>query len=943
MNYKDTLNLPRTEFPMKADLVKREPDRFRKWEAEGLYHRILESRRGRPKFVLHDGPPFANGDVHIGTALNKILKDIIIRYKTLTGHYAPYVPGWDCHGLPIEFKVVQDLARAGVSGADPAMIRQACHQYAMKFVQIQREQFKRLGVLGDWANPYLTLSPDYEAAELRLFAEMVEQGLVYRGRKPVYWSIPCRTALAEAEVEYKEHISPSIYVKFPVVGQPDMYVLIWTTTPWTLPANLAVAYNSGLPYVVVKVGAERFILCAGLVEAVAGKCGWSEYQVTPIPVAELERIEYKHPFCERTGRLYPGDEFVQADTGTGLVHIAPGHGLEDYELGLRVGLPVYSPLDDDGRFVRTGDLPVEAQLPEHMLGKSVLERDGQSEANAVVLDELRRRGALLYQEQYVHSYPHCWRSKTPVVFRALDQWFIRIDHPLETTAGRKTLRELALEAIAEVNWVPAWGRNRIEAAVRSRPDWCISRQRSWGVPLPVFYDRDQKPILDPAVIRNVAALVEKHGSDVWFVKSVSELWALVRPDGWSGPEPAGKSNETLDVWIDSGVSWGAVVARRPELAGAEKPFQSDLYIEGSDQHRGWFQSSLLLALAIGRAAPFKTVLTHGFLVDADREKISKSRQDQGQYVKPQTAEAYVNKWGADILRLWVASQDFRGDIVVSEDRIAKVAETYRVIRNAFRFQLSNLYDFDPARHAIPYENMTGLDRWVLGEFSELERQVRAAYEAFEFHVVYQRVAQFVAVELSAVYHDIIKDRLYTLAPDALPRRAAQTALWKMLVGLCQMLSPILVFTTDEVWEHIPGRSVDTVHMSVWEPTGFARSETGRFLERIRQMTLPKLEEKRQAGLIGKSLEAKVTIRCNPSMYSVLDSNRADLQERLVVSDLELVLDEALTEPVIEVEHAPGRKCERCWRWTTDVGSDSTHPTLCSRCVDTLTGLGSRLG
>ena len=943
MNYKDTLNLPQTDFPMKADLVKREPDRFAMWEKTGLYKRILNGRDGCPRFVLHDGPPFANGDVHIGTALNKILKDIIVRVKTLFGFYAPYVPGWDCHGLPIEFKVVQELTQKGTHRADPLAIRRACREYALKYVEIQRKQFKRLGVLGDWENAYLTLSPEYEAEELRFFAGLVEKGFVYRGKKPVYWSIPCRTALAEAEVEYKDHVSPSIYVKFPVVGMPDTYVLIWTTTPWTLPANLAVAYNSTFQYVKVTVGIEKYIMYSGLVESVASKCSWKHYKVEPLETDTLEKIEYKHPFCERTGRLYPGDEFVESSTGTGLVHIAPGHGLEDYELGCRVGLPIYSPIDDDGRFIYTDDLPQDAQMPESFLGKSVLEVNGKSEANEVVLNELRRRALLLNAEEYLHSYPHCWRSKTPVIFRAMHQWFIKIDHPINVEGRMVTLRELALEEIGRVNWIPAWGQNRIEAAVRSRPDWCISRQRSWGVPLPVFYDSNRNPILDAEIIRRVADLIEAHGSDIWFEKSVNELWALVRPPAWAGADPVEKSSDTLDVWIDSGVSWRAVVARRPELRGDPKPFQSDLYIEGSDQHRGWFQSSMLLALAGEGAAPFKTVLTHGFLVDADREKISKSAQAQGMYDKPQTAEAYVNKWGADIIRLWVASQDFRADIVVSEERIAKVAESYRVIRNALRFQLSNLYDFDPAIHTVPYEQLNGLDRWILGRFSALEAQIRKAYEEYEFHEVYQRLIQFVAVDLSAIYHDIIKDRLYTLAPNAIQRRAAQTVLWQILVGMCHMLAPILVFTAEEAWERIPGRPAETVHMSRWIPTNYPKCPTGEFLEEIRQKTLPKLEEKRQAKLIGKSLEAKVIIRCSGSTYDTLKANEADLLERLCVSQVEVVRVDGHPDLQIEVVHAEGKRCERCWRWTTDVGTFAEHPTICGRCRATLEEITKRSG
>ena len=740
MEYKDTLNLPRTDFAMRADLVTREPQRLEKWQQANLYAKIQAARAAAPKFVLHDGPPFANGDVHIGTALNKILKDIIIKYQTLRGKSAPYIPGWDCHGLPIEFKVSQDMRKAGDTSADASTIRKACEVYARKYIDLQRTQFKRLGVLGDWENPYLTLNKEYEADELRLFADIVAKGFVYRGKKPVYWSIPCRTALAEAEVEYADHVSQSVFVKFPVVGQPNTFIVIWTTTPWTLPANLAVAYNEKLQYVTAKVGDEIFIVFRGLLPVVAEKCGWANYTETPFPAEQLATLQYQHPFCHRTGKAFAAD-FVTSDTGTGFVHIAPGHGLDDYNLGRQNGLPIYSPVDDDGKLAFSNELPVEQQMPAEMVGKSILEKHGKSDANEAVLHELRVRHALLHQENYHHSYPHCWRSKTPVIFRAMDQWFIKINHA--------QFREQALAEIDRVKWIPDWGVNRIKGAVQSRPDWCISRQRTWGVPIPAFYDANNEPMLDAQIVRNAADLIEKHGSNVWFEKSAAELWALVKPANWAGAEAVAKSNDTLDVWIDSGSSSRAVLKQRQELQHAGKNgdevWQADVYLEGSDQHRGWFQSSLLLSLAGNGAAPFKTVLTHGFMVDADREKISKSKQ--GAYEKPQTAEAYVKKYGADVVRLWVASQDYRSDIVVSEERINKVGETYRGIRNALRYQLSNLYDFDPASHIVADKDLTGLDRWILGEFAKLEAEVLAAYDQYEFHVVYQKLSQFIAVEL----------------------------------------------------------------------------------------------------------------------------------------------------------------------------------------------------
>jgi len=1008
MDCKDTLNLPRTDFPMRADLVAREPERLKKWESAKLYDKIQAARAGAPKFVLHDGPPFANGDVHIGTALNKILKDIIVKYKTLRGFSVPYIPGWDCHGLPIEFKVSQEMRKefeskwpeerkkhedlwkdktdpalieAGIKGMaqhqylSPKNLRERCEAYARKYIDIQRTQFKRLGVLGDWANPYLTLNKEYEAEQLRLFADLVEQGFVYRAKKPVYWCIPCRTALAEAEVEYRDHISPSIYVKFPVVGQPGTSIIIWTTTPWTLPANLAVAYNSTFSYSLVRVGEEQFIVSASLLPELAGKCSWKNYKlVRSLDGGRLRHMEYRHPFCDRTGKLFAGDAFVDSATGTGFVHIAPGHGLEDYTLGLEQGLPIFSPVTDDGCFAWTNDPEYGRQMPDALIGKSILEKKhGKSEANEAVLALLREKAALLHQEDYSHSYPHCWRSKTPVVFRAMDQWFIRVDH--------EKLRERALAEIERVQWIPDWGKSRIEAAVKGRPDWCISRQRTWGVPIPAFFDAQGKPILDARIVRKFADWFEEHGSNAWFNFGINDAQRLlvaahareiIPPEAWN--LDLKKSNDTLDVWIDSGSSSRTVLMQRAELrhdsfgvpplggpsnarateppkGGTTNAWQADMYLEGSDQHRGWFQSSLLLSLAGNGAAPFKTVLTHGFMVDADREKISKSRQSQGAYEKPQTAEAYVKKWGADILRLWVASQDFRNDIIVSEERIAKVAETYRVIRNALRYQLSNLYDFDPAKHAVADDKLTGLDRWILGEFSKLESEVIKAYDAYEFHVVYQKVSQFIAVELSAIYHDVIKDRLYTDPPNSPRRRSTQTALYRLVTGLCQMLAPILAFTADEAWEFVPGKKAGSAHEVGWQPTDFAVSESEQTnwekLFALREQVLVALEKARQEKHIGKALEAWVRIDAPRAETEFASKYQADLKELLNVSHLNFqVVPETtighgggemlVAKSQILVRHAQGfacHKCERCWHWEADVGKHAEHPPLCGRCVE----------
>jgi isoleucyl-tRNA synthetase len=931
VDYKNTLNLPRTDFPMKADLVAREPQRLQKWETGRLYERIQAARAKADSFILHDGPPFANGDVHIGTALNKILKDFIVKYHTLRGRRAPYVPGWDCHGLPIEFKVSQEMRKAGQTDSDPVAIRKACDAYARKYIDIQRTQFKRLGVLGEWERPYLTLNKEYEADELRMFADIVAQGFVYRGKKPVYWSIPCRTALAEAEVEYNDHVSQSVYVKFPLLDQPDTFAVIWTTTPWTLPANLAIAYNSTFSYSLVRVGGEAYIVSTMLLDTVAQKCGWQNFEIIrSIHGDQLSAVHFQHPFCNRTGRFFAGDAFVENTTGTGFVHIAPGHGLEDYNLGRQNGLPIYSPVDDDGCFTHTNDLPIDAQMPAHMLGKSILEKHGKSEANEVVLEELRGRNALLHREDYSHSYPFCWRSKTPVIFRAMDQWFINIDH--------KNFRQNALTAIDSVNWIPDWGKNRIEAAVKTRPDWCISRQRTWGVPIPAFYDAKGEAILDPAIVRNVADLVEKHGSNVWFEKPAAELWNSVRPKGWTGAEATSKSNDTLDVWIDSGSSSRSVLMRRTELHGNHK-CQADMYLEGSDQHRGWFQSSLLLSLAGNGMPPYRAVLTHGFMVDADREKISKSKQGQGGYEKPQTSEAYIKKYGADIVRLWVASQDFRNDIIVSDERINKVSETYRGIRNALRYQLSNLYDFDPGKHTVAPDKLTPLDRWILGEFARLETEVAAAFDRYEFHVAYQRLSQFAAVELSAVYHDVVKDRLYTDAANSHRRRSTQTAIYCLLTGLCRMLAPVLVFTADEAWEFVPGDKPESVHLAEWQPSKFslAGDEAALWKEllNVRDMALPELEKARQAKTIGKALEAKLTLRISEEAAARLTGHRETLRELLNVSQLDIAGGTTQHVEAV-VSRADGQKCERCWHWETDVGVHPDHPTICGRCVAAVT-------
>jgi isoleucyl-tRNA synthetase len=893
-NYKETLLLPKTDFPMKADLVKREPERQARWEQTGLYQQVLAARAGAPTFVLHDGPPFANGDVHMGTALNKILKDLVVKSRSMLGFRAPYVPGWDCHGLPIEFKVVKESR-----GLAPAEIRRRAEEFARKYIDIQRGQFKRLGVLGDWANPYLTLDPAYEAEIIRAFAGLVEKGLVYQSKKPVYWSTGAQTALAEAEVEYAPRTDPAIYVKFRVLNPPwpggQASMVIWTTTPWTLPANVAIAIDPRAEYVVGDFGAsEPLVIARALVEAFQKDTGLALVrELAAVPGSDLAGLAAQHPFLSRTAKVIPAD-FVTMDTGTGQVHIAPGHGKDDYLAGQQHGLPVLSPVDDYGR------LTEECGVPE-WAGKYVFD------ANAEIVAFLRGKGALLAEQKYAHDYPHCWRSKTPIVFRAVEQFFVKVD----------AIRTAALKAIDETQWVPAWGRNRIYGTVEARPDWCISRQRTWGVPLPVFYDAQGAPLVDAAIARKVADLVEQHGTNLWFEKD--DAW-------WAAqlglPADTSRRNDTLDVWIDSGVSHTAVLRKHPD-----QHFPADVYLEATDQHRGWFQSSLMTSVALHGVAPYKTVITHGFVVDKDtKKKISKS--EQGGYKKPMEAEYFVGKYGADIVRLWAASTQFTDDVPFSEENFTRVSEGYRGFRNVLRILLANLHDF-PAGQQASNQGQTTVDRWVLSRLQSVIAKCRTAYEAYDFRAVFETLNNFCTVDLSALYIDVTKDRMYCDRADSPRRRATQGVMHACFEAITRLLAPILAFTADEAWE-FSGRTT-SVHLETFpeaDPTRRDEAAEAKISEwlRLRGVVYQQaIEPARQAKTIAKSLEGAVTLALPaPTVFA---ADQAELEEFFIISELTLT---AGPEPHATVIRSGQKQCARCWRHVP-----LQTENLCTRCSEAL--------
>ena len=844
MEYKDTLNLPKTDFPMRANLPQNEPKQVEKWQREGTYFQILEANQERPKFILHDGPPYANGNIHIGHALNKILKDIIVKYKAMTGNAAPYVPGWDCHGLPIELQVEKNIGRAKKLALSKAEIRRLCKEYAEKYISIQRDEFKRLGVLGDWERPYRTLDPAYEAQEVRELGKIAASGALYRQKKPVYWCASCVTALAEAEVEYEDHTSPSIYVKFAVKDSQGLFpvdpvrgtfFVIWTTTPWTLPANQAIAVHPKFMYRLVKTPKGELIINQELIPSVMEACGIApeEYQTTggAWPGTELEGIVCRHPWIDRDSKIILGD-FVTQDQGTGSVHIAPGHGQEDYEVGLRYGLPVVAPVDAEGKFTdEAGDLK----------GESVFKADPR------IIQKLTEHGALLKEEKLSHSYPHCWRCKNPVIFRATEQWFISME--------TKGLRQSALDAIESVRWIPPWGKDRIRGMLESRPDWCISRQRSWGVPIPAVYCRKcNRAVLTQELCNHVAAIFEKEGSDAWFIRPVDELVpvTLTCPD-CAGHDFA-REEDILDVWFDSGVSWASVVEQDPRLGG-----RADLYLEGSDQHRGWFHTALLTSLATRGRAPYDSVLTHGFTLDGKGRKMSKSL---GNVIAPQEI---MKKSGAEILRLWVAAEDFREDVRISDEILSRLVEAYRRLRNTARFLISNLYDFAPDKDAVQTAQLDEMDRWILQRTQNVLSRCREAYDNYEFHAVYHTLNNFCSVDLSAQYLDIVKDRLYCEGTRSNTRRAAQTTLYRILDTLVHLMAPILSFTAEEIWNYMPDkeRRAGSVFLSrIPEPdASLGDPQLADKWDRIfkeRSEVLKALEQARAAGIIGHSLDAKVS-------------------------------------------------------------------------------------
>ncbi|BHH82984.1 isoleucine--tRNA ligase [Desulforhopalus sp. 52FAK] len=935
MDYRDTLNLPKTGFKMKANLAQKEPMVLKRWQKEGLYQMIQEQNKEKPLFILHDGPPYANGNIHLGTAFNKILKDIILRSKRMAGFNAPYVPGWDCHGLPIEHNVDKELGEK--KNTIPKLSkRAACRKYANKWIKTQKEQFKRLGVLGDWDDPYLTINYSYEAAIAREFNKFLLSGAVVRNRKPVYWCSTCTTALAEAEVEYHDHTSPSIYVKFragedfsdidPALGGDNVYFVIWTTTPWTLPANLGVAMHPDFTYAAVKVGSETWILAEDLVEQVMTETEQQDYEVVAtFGASGFEKRICKHPFMERDSLLMLAT-YVTADAGTGCVHTAPGHGADDYQTGLRYGLEILSPVDSDGVYTHDAGKYMGQKVPD---------------VNKVINEDLAADGSLVHQQYINHSYPHCWRCKKPVMYRATPQWFVSMDN--------NDLRDNALKAIEGVTWTPSWGMQRIHSMVEGRPDWCLSRQRSWGVPLTVISCKACGEIVkDGNVAEKINELFLKEGADAWFSHDVADFLPAGTTCG-CGSIDFEKEEDILDVWFDSGVSHAAVCEERDELRSP-----ADLYLEGSDQHRGWFQSSLLASVGTRGVAPFKGVLTHGYVVDGKGKKMSKS---VGNVVVPSEV---IDKYGAEILRLWVASEDYRDDIKVSDEILKQVSDSYRKIRNTIRYFLGNLDDFDHSENSVAYDQLPEIDQWALAKFEELRSKVTGAYEKYEFHSIYHNLNYFCGTTMSSFYLDILKDRLYTSGTDSLLRRSAQTVLFEILEGLLQLMHPVLSFTAAEAWDSLHGRAdKDALTGGIFFSEFPAPKEVncdqaimdkwGELLK-VRSEITKALEIARREKVIGHSLEAKVMLAVTGDLATFVKSEWQTIKEISIISEMvELDVDSAeegiryqseeIEGFVVQVLPASGEKCERCWIRSTTVGEHSKHPEICDRCAEVVTSMG----
>jgi isoleucyl-tRNA synthetase len=928
--WKDTVNLPRTDFPMRANLPATEPQVLARWEADQLYERIREARRGAPRFVLHDGPPYANGDIHIGTALNKILKDFVVKSRTMLGFDSPYVPGWDCHGLPIELKVDRELGgkKAQMSVAD---FRRACRAYAARFVDQMRVDFKRLGILGQWADPYLTMSYGYQAAITRALGRFVEQGIVYKGKKPVHWCTHCRTALAEAEVEYEDHTSPSIYVEFPLAPSAagelaaripalagrDVSVLIWTTTPWTIPSNLAVAFHPDFDYGAYEVDGRVMILAAELAETVGKATG--KPLGAPIVVVKgevFDRLAFQHPLYDRVSLGVLAD-YVTLEAGTGVVHTAPGHGADDYATGVRYGLEIYAPVGPGGHY--TDDVGLFA-------GQQVWA------ANPKVEEALHERARLWHRERFAHSYPHCWRCHNPVIFLATSQWFIAMDR--ESTESGRTLRTQSLDAIKGVEWIPGWGQERIHNMLVNRPDWCISRQRSWGVPIPAFACKTCTTVLmTAALVERAASVFDVHGADAWYERPLEEFL----PAGTACPSCGGtdfeREHNILDVWFDSGSSHEAVLGTNPTLS-----WPAAVYLEGSDQYRGWFHSSLLVGLGTRQRAPFERVITHGFTVDAEGRKMSKSL---GNTVAPQDI---IKQHGAEMIRLWAAMVDYREEVRLGKEILARVVEAYRKQRNTLRYLASNLYDFDPVRDRVPRERMHEVDRYALARYASAAARARAAYDAFDFQAVVHSLTHLATVDLSAFYFDVSKDRLYTFGAASEARRSAQTAMYVMVEGLVRLLAPVLPITTDELWRALPGARAGSVHLAEF-PADLAAWQDDALVDRwtrliaVRDAVNPALEAQRQTKTIGTALEAKVVLTASGDTLALLRDAAAQLPMLFIVSETEVREAAAGAAPLsVDVVRSDGTKCVRCWRYVHDITADPAFAGLCGRCVEAVAEL-----